>query len=124
MAHRVTIADVAHEAGVSTMTVSRVLNNKGEIRAATSQRVQAVIERLGYRPNSLARGLATRRTETIGLVVPDIANPFFSSVAQGVVGRAYALGYNVFLCNSNEAPECEISILHSFEDERVDGIIL
>ena len=87
MSKRVSIADVAREAGVSTQTVSRALNNKGEISAETRQRVLDVVERLGYRPNTLARGLVTRKTSTLGLVVPDIANPFFSEVARGAGRR-------------------------------------
>jgi LacI family transcriptional regulator len=101
MAGRVTITDVAREAGVSLMTVSRVINDKGEISSATRQHVLAVIERLGYRPSSIARGLATQRTGTLGLVVPDIANPFFSEVARGAEDRASAANYNVFVCNTD-----------------------
>ena len=76
MADRTTMSDVAREAHVSLMTVSRVVNNKGEISPETRQRVLKVIERLGYRPSAIARGLVTSRTGTLGLVVPDIANPF------------------------------------------------
>jgi LacI family transcriptional regulator len=124
MSSRITIGEVAHEAGVSMMTVSRVINHKGEVSAATIQRVQGVIERLGYRPSSIARGLATHRTGAIGLVVPDLANPFFSTLAQGVVRAAYAEGYNVFLCTSDEDSQRESAIIQSLEDKRVDGLIL
>lgn len=122
--HRVTMADVAREAGVSLMTVSRVVNDKGEISSATRERVQHVIERLGYRPSNIARGLATNRTGTIGLVVIDVANPYFSEIARGVEQAAYAAGYNVFLCNTNEDPERELDVLRSLEEKRVDGLIL
>lgn len=124
MSDRVTMADVAREAGVSSMTVSRVINNKGDVSAETRQRVHAVIERLGYRPSGIARGLATRRTGTLGLVVPDVANPFFSDVARGVEHVAYAEGYNVFLCNTEEDPERELAVLRSLEEKRVDGLVL
>jgi LacI family transcriptional regulator len=77
MANRVTMADVAREADVSLMTVSRVVNEKGEVSPATRQRVLEVIEQLGYRPSAIARGLATQRTGSVGLVMPDVANPFF-----------------------------------------------
>ena len=86
-----TIADVAKKAGVSTMTVSRAINNKGEITEATRQKVLQVAAELGYRPNRMARGLATKQTMQLGLVVPDITNPFFSQIALGAQtgSRAY-----------------------------------
>jgi LacI family transcriptional regulator len=121
---RVTIADVAREAGVSSMTVSRVINNKGEVSEPTRQRVLSVIKRLDYRPSGIARGLATRRTGTLGLVIPDVANPFFADVVRGVEQVAYAHGYNVFLCNSEEDPQREMEVLQSLEEKRVDGLIL
>jgi LacI family transcriptional regulator len=124
MTRRITMSDVAREAGVSRMTVSRVVNDKGEISAATRQRVLDVIERLGYRPSSIARGLATQRSRTLGLVVPDIANPFFSAVARGAENEACAHGYSVFLCNTNEDTQRELSVLQSLEEKRVDGIVL
>lgn len=120
----ITIADVAREAQVSTQTVSRVLNGKGEISPATRQRVLEVIARLGYRPNGVARGLVTSRTLTLGLVVPDIANPFFPEIARGVEEVVLQQGYNVFLCNTIEDPEREEAILKLLEDKRVDGVIL
>jgi LacI family transcriptional regulator len=121
---RVTMSEVAHEAGVSKMTVSRVVNNKGEISPATRQRVLQVIERLGYRPSAIARGLATQRTATLGLVVPDIANPFFTEIARGVEDKAYAAGYNVFLCSTYEDPCRERHVLASLEEKRVEGLVL
>ena len=124
MTGRVTISDVAREAGVSLMTVSRVINGKGEISASTRQHVLDVIALLGYRPSGIARGLATQRTGTIGLVVPDIANPFFSDVARGAEDRARAAGYHVFVCNADESPQRELSVLESLEEKRVDGLVL
>ena len=124
MSERVTISDVASEAGVSMMTVSRVINNKGEISDSTRQHVLEVIERLGYRPSGIARGLATKRTGTLGLVVPDIANPFFSDLALGAEDKAYAEGYNIFLCNTKEDPQREAATLESLAEKRVDGLIV
>ncbi len=124
MAGRATMADVAREAGVSIMTVSRVVNDKGEISSDTRQRVLDVIGRLGYRPSGIARGLATKRTGSLGLVVPDIANPFFSDMVRGVEDQAYTRGYNVFLCNTEEDPQRELAILESLEEKRVDGLLL
>jgi LacI family transcriptional regulator len=118
------MADVAREAKVSVMTVSRVVNDKGEISPATRRRVLEVIERLGYRPSAIARGLATNRTGTLGLVVPDIANPFFSDIARGVEEKAYAAGYNVFLCSTYEDTDRETQVLQSLEEKRIDGLVL
>src|SRR5690625_5898552 len=77
MTRRVTISDVAARAGVSTMTVSRVVNGTGRVSEATRQKVNRVIRQLGYEPNMVARGLTTRQSQTIGIVLPDITNPFF-----------------------------------------------
>ena len=120
----VTLRDVAQDAGVSIKTVSRVVNNQGEISEATRQRVTASIEKLGYRPSKLARALVTQHTDTIGLVLGDITNPFFPEVARGVLDVAEPLGYNVFLCNSDGDHQREVRILHSLADHAVDGIII
>jgi LacI family transcriptional regulator len=124
MSQRITIADVAREAGVSAQTVSRVINNKGEIRPTTRQQVLDVIERMGYKPSSIARGLATNRTYTLGLSVPDIANPFWPEVARGIEDVAWDHGYNLFLCNTTESPQREAAILELLEEKRVDGVIV
>ncbi len=121
---RVTIADVANRAGVSAQTVSRVINNKGEISAETRERVLTVIQELGYRPNRIARSLATQQTYTIGLVIPDIANPFFSELTRGAEDAAWEMGYNVLLCNTVETDQREKSSLHLLEETRVDGVIV
>ena len=99
MAQRITMSDVAREAGVSLMTVSRVVNNKGEISPDTRRRIQLVIDKLGYRPSGIARSLAGGQTFTIGLVVPDIANPYFSGMAHGVTSVANVEGFGVLLCD-------------------------
>jgi LacI family transcriptional regulator len=124
VANRVTMADVAREAGVSLMTVSRVINNKGDVSAETRRHVLEIIGRMGYRPSGVARSLATQRTGALGLVVPDVGNPFFSGVARGAEDQAYAEGYNIFLCNTNEDPQREMAILQSLEEKRVDGLVL
>jgi LacI family transcriptional regulator len=121
---RTTISDVAKEAGVSTMTVSRVLNGRGEISQETRERVQSVIDRLNYRPNSLARNLKTQRTHTIGLIVPDITNPFFPELVRGAEDTAAEEGFAVILCNTIRNPEREQKALELLEDKRVDGLIL
>lgn len=124
MQTRITMTDVAKAAGVSLMTVSRVVNEKEDVSLETRQRVLDVIQQLGYRPSSIARGLATRRTGTLGLVVPDIDNPFFSGMVRGAEDMAYADGYSVFLCNTNEDPQRELAVLQSLEDNFVDGLLL
>jgi LacI family transcriptional regulator len=121
---RVTIEDVAQAAGVSRQTVSRAINDLGEISPQTRARVLRIAGEMGYRPSSIARGLATRRTGTLGLVIPDVANPFFSDVVRGAEHVAHAQGYNVFLCNTDEDPERELAVLHSLEEKRVDGVVL
>ena len=120
----VTMRDVARKAGVSIKTVSRVVNEQGEISEDTRQRVLAMIKKLGYRPNMIARGLVTQRTYTIGLVFPDITNPFFPEVARGVQDVARARDYNIFLCNTDEDQQEELRALHSLAAQGVDGIII
>jgi LacI family transcriptional regulator len=124
MTRNVTVADIARKAGVSMMTVSRVINHKGEVSAATRQRVQEIINRLGYRPSGIARSLATRHSGTIGLVIPDVSNPFFADVARGAEHVACAEGYNIFLCNTEEDSQRELTVMHSLEEKRVDGVVL
>jgi len=116
--------DVARKAQVSIKTVSRVVNNQGEVSEETRQRVLAAIEELGYRPSKVARALVTRRTETIGLVLGDITNPFFSELACGVLNAAQAQGYDVFLCNSGSRVKAEMRALYALADHNVDGIII
>ena len=119
-----TMRDVARQAGVSIKTVSRVVNDQGEIADTTRQRVLEAIEDLGYRPSRVARALVTQRTNTIGLVVGDITNPFFPEIARGVQDAAQSADYNVFLCNTDGNPQQERSTLESLADHGVDGIIV
>ncbi len=124
MSNRVSMSDVARRAGVSLMTVSRVINEKGDVHPETRQRIQKIIKDLDYHPSAIARSLATQRTRTIGLVVPDVSNPFFADITRGIEALAYAQGYHVFLCNTEEDPQREISVIQSLEEKRVDGLIL
>ncbi len=121
---RVTIDDVAKLAGVSYQTVSRVINNKPYVSTTTRQRVQEIIAETGYRPSPIARSLVTSRTATIGLVVPDISNPFFSAIARGVEEVAYAEGYSVLLCNTGEDASRELEVLHTLDERYVEGVIV
>lgn len=119
-----TMRDVAEEAGVSIKTVSRVVNDQGEIREETRQRVLDAIHKLGYRPSKVARALVTRRTDTIGLLIGDIANPYFSEVARGVLDVAREKEFDVFLCNTDGTPATEKRALYSLIDHNVDGAII
>jgi LacI family transcriptional regulator len=121
---RVTIADVAREAGVSMMTVSRVVNNKEGVSQETRQAIEEVIQKLDYHPNILARGLATQRTGTLGLILPDISNPFFSGVARGVERAASAEGYSILVCDTEEDPQRELDVLELLLEKWVDGLVL
>ncbi len=123
MKKRVTIKDVAAAAGVSRQTVSRAINDQGEISPATKERVLQAIAELGYQPNRLAQGMVTRRTQTVALLVSDIANPFFPEVARGVQDTAREQGYNVFLCNTDGTAAEEAETMHLLAAQGVDGII-
>lgn len=118
------IYDVAKEARVSVFTVSAVVNGKSHVGKALKQRVDAAILKLSYRPNLLARSLAKRRTHTIGIVVPDISNPFFPLVVRGAEDAAQKHGYNILLCDSDDRLEREEECLEVLLAKRVDGILL
>lgn len=118
------IYDVARESRVSVFTVSAVVNNKTHVGKKLRERVEAAIRKLNYRPNLLARSLAKQRTHTIGMVVPDIANPFFPLVVRGAEDAAQKRGYNLLLCNSDDTQAKEESALELLLSKRVDGILL
>ncbi|WP_374112036.1 LacI family DNA-binding transcriptional regulator [Pseudonocardia sp. TRM90224] len=118
-----TIRDVAQAAQVSQSTVSRALSTPELVNPETRARVVSVARRLGYEPNRAARGLITGRTGNLGLIVPDIANPFFSAVVKGVQGAARAADYSVFIADTDEESESEIGLLRALS-KQVDGIIL
>ncbi len=117
------IKDVAEAAGVSVTTVSRVLSNNGPVRESVRARVQAAIQQLGYRPNAAARRLRSGDSATIGLLVSDVRNPFFTDVSRAVEDVAYRHGMRVILCNTDENPEKEAMYLRLMEEERVSGMI-
>ncbi len=120
----VTIKDVAREAGVSIGTASQAMRGSPAVREETRRRVLAVATRLRYQPSALARGLVTRRTHTVGLLISDIANPFFIWAVRAVEDVAQENGYNVILCNTDEDPAKETQYLRVLMEKRVDGIIL
>ena len=119
-----TISDVAKRAGVSTMTVSRVVNSTGYTSTETRSRVEAAISELGYVPNALARQLRSKRTKTIALVVSDISNPFFTTIARGAEDVAVRHGFSVMYCNTDESEKEEEQYLLMLIERQVDGVLL
>ncbi|HYM84235.1 MAG TPA: LacI family DNA-binding transcriptional regulator, partial [Candidatus Dormibacteraeota bacterium] len=119
-----TIADVARRAGVSTATVSRVLNRTGRASPGTRERVLEVARELGYRPSGIARSLKLRATSTLGLIVTDIENPYFPSLVRAVEDAARAEGYAILLGNASDDPDREAAYLDLFVERRVDGVVI
>ncbi|MDR3505855.1 MAG: LacI family DNA-binding transcriptional regulator [Acidocella sp.] len=118
----VSIKDVARAAGVSPATVSRALSG-GKVSAELRAQVEEAVRRTGYRPNLSARRLRSQESQTIGLIVADICNPFFTAVARAVEDEAYKAGLRVILCNTDENPQKESMYLQLMEEERVTGVI-
>ena len=112
----VTIYDVAREAGVSMATVSRVVNGNKNVKENTRKKVLEVIERLDYRPNAVARGLASKKTTTVGVVIPNITNSYFSTLAKGIDDIAEMYKYNIVLANSDEDDDKDSFRILSFSD--------
>ncbi|MGF3105885.1 catabolite control protein A [Rossellomorea aquimaris] len=119
----VTIYDVAREANVSMATVSRVVNGNPNVKPATRKKVLEVIDRLGYRPNAVARGLASKKTTTVGVIIPDISNIFYAELARGIEDIATMYKYNIILSNSDQNVEKELHLLNTMLGKQVDGIL-
>ncbi len=119
-----TIRDVAKLAGVAPITASRVISNSGYASEDVRQRVNQAAEQLGYVPNFLARSLRSKRTHTLALVLTDITNPFWTTVARGVEDAASEKGYNVIFCNTDESATKQDSYLEAMIQKQVDGILL
>ena len=119
-----TISDVARRAGVSAMTVSRVINNSGYISPETRERVEKAILELGYVPNALARSLRFKQTKTLALILTDITNPFFTTLARGVEDAASEQGFSVIFCNTDESESKEAQYLNVVLQKQVDGLLL
>lgn len=119
----VTIYDVAREASVSMATVSRVVNGNQNVKPATRKKVLDCIERLGYRPNAVARGLASKKTTTIGVIVPDISKNFYSELSRGIADVATMYEYNIILSNSDERTTREVELIEDHLGKQVDGLI-
>ena len=119
-----TIYDVAKRAGVASITVSRIINHSGYFSEEKRQRVEAAIAELGYVPNRLARGLRSKRTNILALVLTDITNPFFTTLARGVEDTASDAGFIVIFCNTDESETEEQKYLQVLLQQQVDGILL
>lgn len=120
----VTIYDVAREASVSMATVSRVVNGNPNVKPATRKRVLEVIERLGYRPNAVARGLASKRTTTVGVIIPDISNNIYAELVRGIEDIATMYKYNIFLANTDQKEATLLRVIDTMLGKQVDGIVL
>jgi LacI family transcriptional regulator len=118
-----TIREVAESAGVSSATVSHVINNTRFVSQETRQRVLAAMAALNYRPNALARSLRQGKTNTLGLVLPDSANPFFAEISRSIEDEAFKKGYSVFLCNTELDMQRELFYVDVLSKKQVDGII-
>jgi LacI family transcriptional regulator len=119
----ITIYDVAREANVSMATVSRVVNGNPNVKPATRKKVLEVIDRLDYRPNAVARGLASKKTTTVGVIIPDVSNMFFASLARGIDDIATMYKYNIILANSDGETNKEVNVLNNLLAKQVDGVI-
>lgn len=119
----ITIYDVAREANVSMATVSRVVNGNPNVKPTTRKKVLEVIERLGYRPNAVARGLASKKTTTVGVIIPDISNVFFGELARGIEDIATMYKYNIILSNSDQNKDKELHLLNTMLGKQVDGLV-
>ncbi|HLR02417.1 MAG TPA: catabolite control protein A [Virgibacillus sp.] len=119
----VTIYDVAREANVSMATVSRVVNRNPNVKPVTRKKVLATIERLGYRPNAVARGLASKKTTTVGTIIPDVSSIFFSELARGIEDIATMYNYNMILSSSDQNKDKELQLINTMLEKQVDGIV-
>jgi LacI family transcriptional regulator len=120
---RVTLADVARQAGVSRAAASYVINGKPGVGPATRERVLAIAEELGFRPNRLARGLRQGHSKAIGLLLADVSNPFYTEIAAGVLDAARSLDYKVFLSNTGDDSRQQAGEAHALLDHRCDGLV-
>jgi len=120
----ISIKDIAKEAGVSHSTVSRALANSPLVKEETKRHIRQIAERRGYSPHALARSLVTRRTQTVGIVVTTIADPFVSEIVRGIEETGQTRQYSIILCESNAEPERELAAVRALREKRVDGIVV
>src|SRR5258707_15123507 len=120
----VRLKDIAHQAGVSIMTVSKALRDEPDVSATTKTRIKLLAQRLGYVPDSSAQGLRTRSSRLFGLAISSMTNPIFSRVVLAIEERAYELGYDVLLAHTLNIPEREEACIRRFLSRRVAGIFI
>lgn len=120
----ISIKELARLAGVSVTTIARALHGKPDINEETRERVLELAKQYNYRPNVLARGLVTNRSYTVGIIVPDITNPFFPAMIKGAEAALWELGYNVIFADADYDPRKEVQIIEGMVSRRVDGIII
>ncbi len=119
----VTIEDIAREANVSKATVSRVINNTKAVSPELRERVYDIIKKNNFKPNSLARGLVTKQTRMIGIVIPDISNPVFGSLTKGINSVCQQMDYTLMVCESGGVQDREIELLEVLSDKSIDGVL-
>jgi DNA-binding LacI/PurR family transcriptional regulator len=124
MKFHMSISDIARELGVSPSTVSRALKDHPDISLNTRMRVQAFARQVNYRPNALALGLKHSRSNTLGIIIPEIVHHFFSSMISGIEDLAYSRGYRIMICQSNENYLREVVNMQALMDHRVDGLLI
>lgn len=120
----VTISDIAKQANVSQTTVSRVLNNSGYVKDETRKKVLKVMKELNYSPSAIARSLSTKKTNIIGVIVPDINNPFFGDAIKGISNIADKHNLNIILCDADDNIEKEIKAIKLLKEQRIEGMII
>jgi len=121
---KITIRDIAKKANVSTATVSRVLNNKPDVGKETVQKIKSIIEEFEYHPSTIARGLVLKKTSTIGLIIPDVCNPYFPELLRNVEDEAKKYKYSTIYCNTDDIEENEIKMINLLRSKQVDGLII
>ncbi|MBU9710396.1 LacI family DNA-binding transcriptional regulator [Evansella tamaricis] len=124
MTNKPTIQDVAKKANVSVATVSRVINEQGGVRKPTEERIKQAIKELRYVRNAVARSMVRKETKTIGVIIPDICNPFFPEIIAGIERKAIGADYSTTLSSSNESKKIESKIIQSFVERGIDGVII
>ena len=127
MKKKILISDIAADLGISVTTVSFILNGKAKekrISDALTARVLEHVEKVGYKPNELAKSLRTGKTKIIGLIVEDISNPFFANIARYIEKMVYPKGYRILYCSTDNKQERAIELIHLFKDRHVDGYII
>ncbi|UCE05283.1 MAG: LacI family DNA-binding transcriptional regulator [bacterium] len=119
----VTMKDIAKRAGVSVMTVSRALNNKDDISRETKDRILKIARDLNYTPDGLAKSLTTRKTHTVGIIIPGM-DPFYAEVVDGISNESRERGYGVILCNSHDSADRELELIRLLREKRADGMLI